>query len=61
MEEEGFNPYTGGYMKTSSAHKSISDRAQNSLRGAKGTDPELVINVVLILALQFFLFRFLVS
>jgi len=63
-EQDEFNPYTGGYMRTSSASKvrqEIIDRTTNTLRDAKSTDPELVINVVLIFALQFFLFRFLVS
>jgi len=51
-------------MQTPSASKVRQDlinRTTDKLRGAKNTDPELVINVVLILFLQFLLFRFLVS
>ena len=63
-EEKYYNPYTGSYMQTPSASKVRQDlinRTTDKLRGAKNTDPELVINVVLILFLQFLLFRFLVS
>ena len=61
-EERIYNPYTGSYMQAPSAakvRKEIVDRTANTFREAKNTDPELVINVVVILFLQFLLFRFL--
>ena len=63
-EEKVYNPYTGGYVQLPTAgkvKKELLNRTTQSLRDARNTDPELVINVALILFLQLLLFRFLVG
>lgn len=66
MEEQNtrYNPYTGTYMQIpegNKVRKELINRTTNTLREARNTDPELVINVALILLLQFLLFKFLVG
>lgn len=64
MEEQNtrYNPYTGTYMQLpegNKVRKELISRTTNTLREARNSDPELVINVALILFLQFLLFKFL--
>ncbi|OGG95563.1 MAG: hypothetical protein A2508_03425 [Candidatus Lambdaproteobacteria bacterium RIFOXYD12_FULL_49_8] len=62
MDEEKkyfYNPYTGTMMNVSEASSKGRQEIGNSIKDARNADPELLINVGLILFLQLLLFKFL--